>query len=360
MFLGYKVNTTGLKVCPDKVDAILSLPSPNCLKDVQKLNGKLASLNRFLAKSAEKSLPFFKTLKKCTKKSDFHWTTEAEEAFKQMKQLIAELPMLTAPLEKEELIVYLATAKEADCQVHKPVPRNPQQKLTPITSSWPFYKWRIDIAEPFPEGPGRVKFLIVAIDYFTKWIKAKPVATITGNQIKKFAWDNITNGLVERANRSLGEGIKERLDARSKNWMEDLPHVLWAHYTMIKSSNGDTPFSLTYETEAVIPAEIGMPTLRTAKVDLVQNNEALEINLDLLEEMREEAAIHEAKRDLVYRNNDASRAEDTGKLGRKWEGPYEVTEALGKGAYKLRDCDGKQLPRTWNISNLTKCYVHKM
>ncbi|GJV84457.1 reverse transcriptase domain-containing protein [Tanacetum coccineum] len=310
-----------------------------------------------------------------------------------------------------------------DCQVHKPVPRSPQQKLSPITSPWPFYKWGIDIAGPFLEGPGKVKFLIVAIDYFTKWIEAKPVATITGNQIKKFVWDNIvcrfglpgeiisdngkqfqdnpfkdwceklcirqhfasvkhpqTNGLVERANRSLGEGIKARLDERSKNWMEELPHVLWAHRTMIKSSNGDTPFSLTYGTEAVIPAEIGMPTLRTAEVDLVQNNEALEINLDLLEERREQAAIREAKSkakmeryynskvrstsfkpgDLVYRNNDASRAEDTGKLGPKWEGPYEVTEALGKGAYKLRDRDGKQLPRTWNISNLKKCYVHKM
>ncbi|GJX00878.1 reverse transcriptase domain-containing protein [Tanacetum coccineum] len=112
MFLGYKVSTSGLKVCPDKVDAVLSLPSPKCLKDLQKLNGKLASLKRFLAKSAEKSLPFFKTLKKYTKKSDFHWTTEAEEAFKQMKRLIAELPMLVAPIEKEELIVYLAATKE--------------------------------------------------------------------------------------------------------------------------------------------------------------------------------------------------------------------------------------------------------
>ncbi|GKA97005.1 reverse transcriptase domain-containing protein [Tanacetum coccineum] len=82
---------------------------------VQKLNEKLASLNRFLAKSGEKSLPFFKTLKKCTKKSDIHWTEEAESAFKQMKQLIAELPTLTAPEEKEELIVYLAATKEAPC-----------------------------------------------------------------------------------------------------------------------------------------------------------------------------------------------------------------------------------------------------
>ncbi|GJU26309.1 reverse transcriptase domain-containing protein [Tanacetum coccineum] len=112
MFLGYKVNSKGLKVCPDKVDAVLSLLTLKCLKDVQKLNGKFASLNRFLAKSAEKSLPFFKTLKKCTKKSDLHWTTEAEEPFKQMKQLIAKLPMLTAPMEKEELIMYLVVAKE--------------------------------------------------------------------------------------------------------------------------------------------------------------------------------------------------------------------------------------------------------
>ncbi|GJZ66231.1 reverse transcriptase domain-containing protein [Tanacetum coccineum] len=225
-----------------------------------------------------------------------------------------------------------------ECQVHKPVPRNPQEKLNPITSPWPFYKWGIDIAGPFPEGPGKVKFLIVAMDYFTKWIEAKPVATITGSQVKKFVWENIvcrfglpgeiisdngkqfrdnpfkdwceklciqqhfasvkhpqTNGLVERANRSLGEGIKARLGKENKNWLEEISHVLWAHRTMIKSSNGDTPFSLTYGMEAVIPAEIGMPTFRTAEVDIAENDEALEINLDLIEEKREQAAIREAK-----------------------------------------------------------------
>nr|GEU37723.1 ribonuclease H-like domain-containing protein [Tanacetum cinerariifolium] len=186
-----------------------------------------------------------------------------------------------------------------------------------------------------PISPGKVKFLIVAIDYFTKWIEEKPVATITGIQ---------------------------------------------THRTMIKSSNGDTPFSLTYGTEAVIPAEICMPTLRTAKVDMVQNSEALGINLDLLEEIREQTAIREVKSkakiekyynskvrstsfepgDLVHRSNDASHMEEVGKLGPKWEGPYEITKALGKGAYKLRDRDGKQLSGTWNIPNLKKCYVHKM
>ncbi|GJU20534.1 hypothetical protein Tco_1153876 [Tanacetum coccineum] len=138
---------------------------------------------------------------------------------------------------------------------------------------------------------------------------------------------------------------------------------------MIKTSNGDTPFSLTYGTEAVIPAEIGMPTFRTAEVDMDKNDEALQINLELLEEKQEQAAIAEAKSkrkmekyynakvrntrfkpgDFVYRSNEASRAEDIGKLGPKWEGPYEVTEALGKGSYRLKDSNGKELPRAWNV-----------
>ncbi|GJR92465.1 reverse transcriptase domain-containing protein [Tanacetum coccineum] len=92
-----------------------------------------------------------------------------------------------------------------------------------------------------------------------------------------------------------GEGIKARLGEGNKNWIEELPHVLWAHRTMIKSSHCDTPFSLTYGTEAVIPAEIRMPTYRTAVVDVVHNNEELRLNLDLLEERRKRASIREAK-----------------------------------------------------------------
>ncbi|GKC90221.1 reverse transcriptase domain-containing protein [Tanacetum coccineum] len=126
-------------------------------------------------------------------------------------------------------------------------------------------------------------------------IEAKPVATITGHQIKKFVWDNVINGLVERANRSLGEGIKARLDQGSKDLVEKVPHVLWAHHTMIKTSNGNTPFSLTYCTKVVILVEIGMPLLRCTEIDQVQNDEALLLNLDILEERREKAAVCEAK-----------------------------------------------------------------
>ncbi|GJR39965.1 hypothetical protein Tco_1215649 [Tanacetum coccineum] len=83
-------------------------------------------------------------------------------------------------------------------------------------------------------------------------------------------------------------------------------------------------------------------------MDQTKNNEALGINLDLIEEKREQVAIQEAKSkkkmekyykpgEMVYRSNKASHAKDEGKLGPKWEGPYEVKESLGKGAYKLKD-----------------------
>ncbi|GJZ14225.1 reverse transcriptase domain-containing protein [Tanacetum coccineum] len=272
----------------------------------------------------------------------------------------------------------------------------------------------------FPEAQGKVRFLIVSIDYFTKWIEAKPVATITGNQVKKFTWDNIvcrfglpgeiisdnekqfrdnpfkdwceklnikqrfasvkhpqTNGQVERANRSLGEGIKARLGEDNRNWLEEVLHVLWAHHTMIKTSNGDTLFSLTYDTEAVIPVEIGMPSLRCAEVNQAENDEGLLLNLDMLEERRERSAVCEDRSkaklekyynakvrstsfrlgDFVYRGNEASHIKEIGKVGQKWEGPYEVVEALGKGAYKLRKGSGDILPRTWNIQDLKRCYL---
>nr|GFC85857.1 reverse transcriptase domain-containing protein [Tanacetum cinerariifolium] len=113
VFLGYVITPEGIKPCPDKTSAVLQLPSPQTIKEVQSLNEKLASLNRFLSKSAEKSLPLFQTLKKCIKNSDFHWTTEAKHAFQQLKEHLSALPLLAAPKPQEELIMYLSATHGA-------------------------------------------------------------------------------------------------------------------------------------------------------------------------------------------------------------------------------------------------------
>ncbi|GKG16939.1 reverse transcriptase domain-containing protein, partial [Tanacetum coccineum] len=82
------------------------------LKDVQSLNRKIASLNRFLPKGTERSLPFFKVLKSCTDKKNIQWTQEAEEALQEMKKFVEILPTLMAPVHIEVLMMYLTASTE--------------------------------------------------------------------------------------------------------------------------------------------------------------------------------------------------------------------------------------------------------
>ncbi|XP_022004371.1 uncharacterized protein LOC110901923 [Helianthus annuus] len=77
------------------------------------------------------------------------------------------------------------------CQKFAPQTLRPKNNLIPVTAAWPFQKWAVDIVGPFPLAPGKLKYLIVAIDYFTKWVEAKPLAKITAENAKKFLWEHI-------------------------------------------------------------------------------------------------------------------------------------------------------------------------
>ncbi|XP_071719256.1 uncharacterized protein [Rutidosis leptorrhynchoides] len=72
------------------------------------------------------------------------------------------------------------------CQIHAKVQKQPKQELIFILSAWPFTKWGIDIVGPLTEVPGGILFLVVAVEYFTKWAEAKPLKKITGKHIEKF------------------------------------------------------------------------------------------------------------------------------------------------------------------------------
>ena len=88
--------------------------------------------------------------------------------------------------------------------------------------------------------------------------------------------------------------LKKRLDDAKENGWKNC-HVLWTYRTTPRSSTGETPFSMTYGAEAVIPLETGFPTLRTSSFNSCNNNELLEKILDLIEERRESAMVQ-----LVY------------------------------------------------------------
>lgn len=180
--------------------------------------------------------------------------------------------------------------------------------------------------------------MVVVIDYFTKWVEAESLATITGRNILRFVWRNIVchfgiphviisdngkqfadgpfkswcaelniqqkftsvahpqaNGQVEVTNRTIPKGLKTSLGKAKGDWVDNVPNVLWAYRTMPHTATGETPYSLVYGTEAVIPADIGLPSPRTINFVSSSNDEELRSNLDLLEERHDKAYITQAK-----------------------------------------------------------------
>jgi hypothetical protein len=105
--LGFIISHRGIKANPEKISAITKKKAPTCIKDMQKLSGCMAALNRFISKLGERGLPFFKLLKHQEK---FVWTPEADQALAQLKDFLSKPPVLTAPRKKEQLLLYYLAA----------------------------------------------------------------------------------------------------------------------------------------------------------------------------------------------------------------------------------------------------------
>ena len=206
--------------------------------------------------------------------------------------------------------------------------------LNPLSSSWPFAQWGLDIIGPFPKAVGNTRYLLVGIDYFTKLVESEPLANIRDVDTKRFVWKNIVtwfgiphtlisdnglqfnsksfrryccdlgitnrystsaysqgNGQAKIVNKVIVGGLKKRLDDAMRKWVEELSHVLWTYRTTPRKSTRETPFSISYGAEAVIPLETGFPTLRTSSFTSSNNDELLGKSLDLIEERRENVMV---------------------------------------------------------------------
>ncbi|KAH9658287.1 Ribonuclease H [Citrus sinensis] len=263
---------------------------------------------------------------------------------------------------------------------------------------------------------GQVRFAIVAIDYFTKWVEAEPLATITEKRTTDFIQKNIicrygvphtiitdngrqfdndkfrefcrklkikncysspahpqANGQVEAANRVIKQILKAKLEKAKGAWPDELSFVLWSYRTTPRTPTGESPFSLAFGAEAVIPAEIGTPTYRVQHFDPVINDELQRQSLDLLEEKRDHAMIKVAAYqgkvaryynarvkirkfrigDLVLKKVlPNAREPGVGTLGPNWDGPYIIREVVRPGTYILSTLGGKILRHAWNAEHL--------
>ena len=174
--------------------------------------------------------------------------------------------------------------------------------------------------------------------------------------------------------------LKKKLDLKKERWSEELPGVLWACRTTPHTATQETPFSLSYGVEAVIPAdnEVQSQRRRVCPKDTEFNEELLIDQLDMIEEQRERAAIHiqnyqqaaSCYYDANVRNHafsvgdlvlqkvfDVTKEPKAGKLETRWEGPYKVTKEIRTGVYELEKCKiGRSEMRPWKAYNLKKYY----
>jgi hypothetical protein len=102
--LGCLVSTKGIQASPDKIKAILQMQPPQTRKEVQKPVGRIAALNRFIAKLAQRSIPFFSMLWGTAK---VEWRPEQQKAFNDLKQYLQHLPMLSSPEQGQSPILYV-------------------------------------------------------------------------------------------------------------------------------------------------------------------------------------------------------------------------------------------------------------
>lgn len=150
---------------------------------------------------------------------------------------------------------------------------------------------------------------------------------------------------------------------------------MWAYRTTARIPTRETPFRLTYGTEAVIPVEVGITSTRREAFNVEGNDDLLRVDLDCLNEVRDKAfsKMMEYQRkmtdyynrrvklrrlnigDLVLRRvTQATKNPSQGKFGPTWEGPYKVIHYSRQGSYHLETLDGQRLPRPWNIEHLKK------
>jgi hypothetical protein len=269
-----------------------------------------------------------------------------------------------------------------NCQKCARDQKQPSSLTQLIQPTWPLQRWGLDLLGPLPPAQGNLRYVVVAVEYFSKWIEAKPLATITSVTVQNFFWQNIvyrfgvpkaitvdngtqfdaeafkefcdqigtkihfasvrhpeSNGLVERANGIIMTGIMKLIFNQHRGkWPDELIKVV-----TVSRSTGFTPFKLLFGDEAITPKEAKVGSIRTAasaedEVDYHMAKDTIEgTRLQAVENINKYQAETIKWRDRKVRLEiikpehlvlwRVANPDTVGKLQLKWEGPFLVVSS---------------------------------
>ncbi|CAJ2628893.1 unnamed protein product [Trifolium pratense] len=219
-----------------------------------------------------------------------------------------------------------------ECQKHAGIQHVPASELHSIIKPWPFRGWALDlIGEIKPASSKNQKYIIVGIDYFTKWIEAIPLPNVDQEEVISFIQNHIiyrfgipetittdqgsvftgrkmqefarqtgfklltstpyyaqANGQVEAANKIIIGLIRKHIAQKPRNWNKTLNQVLWACRNSPKESTNSTPFRLTYGHDAVLPVEIYLQSIRIQRQMEIPTDHYWSMMFDELVDLDEE------------------------------------------------------------------------
>ena len=285
------------------------------------------------------------------------------------------------------------------CQRRGKAKRN--EPLHPIPVGEPFFQIGIDYVGPLPRTKNGNRYIIVAMDYLTKWPEAKPVKEATAKETVQFVYEDIicrhgcpgkiltdrgthfnnlllkglmkkfeiqhlmstpyhpqTNGLVERFNRTLGEALAKSATENIEEWDQYIAPVLFAYRTSKHATTRMTPFFLVHGREAKLVADSSKMEEETHLAEHVESqlnnlpiarhnvkqqiNDEQQIQKERYDD-KHQKSIQYKKGDLVLYYKALLDNRHTGKLEPKWKGPYIIHQVIGNGAYKLGNLEGQVL-----------------
>ncbi|KAI5338076.1 hypothetical protein L3X38_017347 [Prunus dulcis] len=327
------------------------------------------------------------------------------------------------PTMVRDSIKFATTCK--DCQLHGDFIHQPPQQLHPTTLSWPFEAWGLDVIGMIkPKSSRQHQYILAATDYFSKWAEAIPLKEVRADDVTNFIRNHIiyhygvpskiisdnalyfkcksmtklcekykfqhsfsarynpsSNGQAEAFNKVLCNILKKMVSGNKRDWHERLPEALWAYRTTIRNSTGCTPYNLVFGSEAVLPLEVQLPSLRVA-LQLTNPDENANVRLAELEALDEKRLaaqqrleIYQAQvagafnRKVKFRSFSIGDLVLTvrrpfvitrkmhGKFEPKWEGPYVITKVFSKGAYELSNSEGKCIYPCVNGKFVKKFYA---